>query len=363
MKIGVLTRRAGYNLGSTLQALAMSELMKSLGHEVEIIDYDEASAHLIWKIRPIVEHIEYKIPFFFKKKMAYLQHRITQERLFDAFERDYLPLSDKRISSSRGLQIKAKNYDYIVVGSDQIWSPQLFDSNYFGSFLPHKEIRKLIPYAPSIGVSNSASISAMYRDLVNRLSVLSCREKEGAKILSEISGKDVAVVLDPTLMVDKAYWIEISKNFTQIVPNEKYVLTYFLGNMIPQSTIDDIAAGHGAKIVNVSMFNRPNDVKADSHLRNIGPGQFLALVGNASHIITDSFHATIFSWIFEKDFSVFKRFNDNDKCSQNSRIYTLLEVLGKESHLCGVDYMDSAGCFDEQKRNSLSYLRNALVTV
>ncbi|MDE7155321.1 MAG: hypothetical protein K2N79_03440, partial [Muribaculaceae bacterium] len=148
MKIGILTRRYGYNLGSTLQAFAMAKMIHALGHEVEGLDYDESSAHWRWKIRPAIEHMLYKIPFVLSSaKRSNLDHRHVQEILFQKFEEKYIPLTDFRICSSKGLRKVSKNYDKIILGSDQIWSPFLFDPNFLGSFLNNQDKYKAIPYA------------------------------------------------------------------------------------------------------------------------------------------------------------------------------------------------------------------------
>lgn len=126
MKVGILTRRYGYNMGSTLQAYAMFEMIHGLGHEVEIIDYDESSAHPVWKVRPFTEHLLYRFHIPPKGvKRDYLEHRMAQESKFNEFESKYLPLTPIKYSSKSQLRKLAYNYDKIVVGSDQIWNPFL----------------------------------------------------------------------------------------------------------------------------------------------------------------------------------------------------------------------------------------------
>lgn len=358
MKIGILTRRYGFNMGSTLQAFAMSDLAKRFSDDVEIIDYDESSAHPLWKLRPMVEHIQYR---YFKpilhSKRTYLYHRITQENKFHKFEQLYLPLSEEKVSSSKSLTRLAKKYDKILIGSDQIWSPFLFDRIFFGAFLPTSEKTKAILYAPSIGTSNTNLISHEQKDLIRGLVAISCREEAGAKIINRITGKDIPVVLDPTLMVIPEKW-DIMADASKVsgLPDQ-YVLTYFLGKNAHQRELEIFASEHSAKIVNVAMFNKANDVKPYINIYDAGPSEFLYLIKNASGIATDSYHATIFSWIFRKDFKIFQRFKSGDPRNQNSRIDTLVKTLGCESKLAFSGLMDSSGNFDDAKNTSLDFLR------
>lgn len=358
MKIGILTRRFGYNMGSSLQSFAIAELIRGLGHEVEVINYDESSAHWKWKIRPVVENFEYHLRQLLpKEKFEYLEHRHNQIACFENFEKSFLPLSKECVSSSKQLEYISDRYDKIVVGSDQIWSPFLFDSNYFGGFL-HENCRdKIIPYAPSLGTSNIEYITERQKTLLKSLTHLSCREYEGAEIIKEITDRDVTVVLDPTLMLSSQTWYDLANSCKVEGIPHRYCLTYFLGNSTNNDVIHHKSKEIGLEVVNVSMFNRPNDTIANFDVKNIGPAEFLSLFLNAEHVFTDSFHATVFSWIFNRDFTVFERFKSTDTINQNSRIHTLLKILGKEVNLYGAqDKYPGLPTIEEKKKISKEYL-------
>lgn len=361
MKIGVLTRRYGYNLGSTLQAYAMSEMIKELGHDVEIINYDESSAHPRWRLRPLVDHFLYPFKSCVTRKYKnYLEHRKLQEDRFNIFENRHLPLGLKVIRSTRLLSKVAAKYDKVCIGSDQIWNPFLFDPNYIGAFCNSESKHKIIPYAPSLGVSSSSSLPSEEIKLIRSLHTLSCREHEGAEILEQLTGKKVPVVLDPTLMVRKEIWYNLANAYDRHSSKTPYILTYFLGHNIPLEYITEVASRKKAQILNINMFNKPNFSFADKELNDIGPGDFLNLVMNASFIITDSFHATIFSWIFSKDFTVVERFMNGDTRNENSRIYTLLEILGCKSRVLNSKFEDSESKYELMFEKSLDYLKTHL---
>lgn len=361
MKIGILTRRYGFNMGSTLQAFAIAKLVETLGHDVQIIDYDESSAHIAWKIRPMVEHFQYNVRLpFWEGKRDYLTHRIRQERRFQKFEKDYMPLTEVTCRNGNDLRKKSLEYDWIVVGSDQIWNPYLFDPNYFGAFLAKNERKKIIPYAPSIGTSDISVISDREAELLNCLSVLSCREKEGTDIINKLTGRPVPVVLDPTLMIDFYIWESIANEHHIELPFREYTLTYFLGNSEDYSIMDELKGEKDCPLVNIAMFNKPYKVNSAVDMKDIGPGEFLYLIKNAKSVVTDSFHATIFSWIFEREMTIIERFKNGEKQSQNSRIHTLVSVLGCESKIYGSSEGDSSGNYQDLKKKSLEYLINNL---
>lgn len=360
--IGILTRRFGYNLGSSLQAYAMSRIIQQLGHDVEIMDYDESSAHFTWKLRPLLEHFQMKHNRFLgENKRRYLSVRKQQEEKFADFEEQYLPLSAKRLSSAVALRRQSHKYDRIVVGSDQIWSPFLFDANYFGAFLSNDERGKMIAYAPSLGTSSVAEISNRQVELMGLLNAVSCREDAGADLIFKLTGKTVPVVLDPTLMVEPYEWDRIASNHKVDNLPEKYLLTYFLGKNVCQDAIDALASEHDAKIVCISMFNKPNIISGYyKEITEIGPAEFLYLIKNAAYVATDSYHATIFSWIFNKRFTVFKRFKEEARQNQNSRIHTLLSVLGCECNLYGTGKPKTSGFYDSIRTKSWSFLADNL---
>lgn len=361
MKIGILTRRFGYNVGSSLQALAMAEMCKMFAEDVEIIDYDEVSFHPMWGIRPKVEHLLFYsfIPPFGKKR-KYLSQRMKQEKKFKEFERKYMPLSSQKYNTQLKLQNLSKTYDKIVVGSDQIWSPFLIDLNFLGNFLKDFEKNKFVPYAPSIGTSNINNIKEIQIQLLRSLPDLSCREKKGAEILHQITNKEVPVVIDPTLMVNPKLWEKIANDHKIENLPQNYILTYFLGKTCPNEVISKKAKETSALIINIAMFNRRNDIIPDINLKDIGPGEFLYLIKKSSFVFTDSFHATIFSWIFQKHFFVFERFKKDDLENQNSRIYTLLEILGCQNNLFGSPNLSCISNFEEIKQNSIDFLKSHL---
>ena len=137
-----------------------------------------------------------------------------------------------------------------------------------------------------------------------------------------------------------------------------------------QSYVDRLRKELCCKIVNKQMFNRLNGTNADYQVSDIGPSEFLGLIRKAKWVCTDSFHAIIFSYIFQRRISVFERLKSTDTQSQNSRIYTLLNILDLEKVLvrndsvCNmperVEHLGSCTALEKWKDLSLEFIRKAL---
>ena len=356
MRIGILTRRAGYNMGSSLQAYAMAKFISDAGYSCRIIDYDEYSGHPLWKVRPFVEDIQwgiYKHLPFRKGKYNYLLARAQQYRRFKEFEEEYLPLTEVEYRSQRQLADLSGEFDAFVCGSDQIWSPLLYDPVYYFNFLPKGCSARTIAYAPSIGISNASLMRKEQVALIQNVDFLSCREQQGAEIIEHFTGRKVPVVLDPTLMVKTSDWESLARSVAQFA-GESYILCYFLGSNVHQSYVDRLKKELNCKVINIQMFNRLNHLDADCQMSDIGPCDFLGLIKNAAWVCTDSFHAIIFSYIFQRCVSAFERFKSTDSQNQNSRIYTLLDVLGIKDVLVKDDCMSNHFERMEQKESRAS---------
>ncbi len=379
-RVAILTRRAGYNMGSTLQAYAMYKMFNKLGYDVEILNYDEYARFLSWRIKPFVFNIFNKIPFISHTKIVNkyfpLKHFFAQKQKFEEFESKYFPLSKKKYRNSSDLKKTIGKYDVYVCGSDQIWSPMMYDPVFYLDFVPKKPNILTIAYAPSLGVTDINAISVNAQRLIKNIQFISCREAEGAKILSKIVGYEIPVVLDPTLMINKDDWESIKAE--QNLTHNNYILTYFLHtrfyqNNIPNKFINKLKKQTGLKVINIQMHNMEQIVNADEHIFNAGPADFLTLINNASFIVTNSYHCCIFSHIFSKHFFVFEKFRkDNDKDDQNPRLHTLLKIINKQEALiknenCEIDLSqlfstqnNSIDYYLTLKKQSMAYITQAL---
>ena len=330
-KVWILTRRAGTNYGSTLQAYAMQQVFNKIGHENEIIDYDEYNHNIRWRIRPFIEDTLYSImnisprmsTFIANKKYSYLLSRKAQCDKFHMFEKVNLVLTKKKFRTSKSIEREIESVDICVCGSDQIWNPFLFDPVFYLDFCHNKEI-KTIAYAPSFGVDQITQREEQIKSLIDAIDFISVREDSGSKVIQKLTDRNAPVVLDPTLLLERADWERILSPID--IPQKPYILCYFLGNtFVPDQFIDSLSEITNYKVVNICTFRTLNSIRGET-ITTASPDEFLSYLANAAFVCTDSFHATIFSIIFERQFFTFERFKDGTE-NQNTRIYNLLTKI------------------------------------
>jgi len=244
-KIRIITRRAGYNFGSSLQAYAMQQIVEKLGFPNQIFNYDEYSRKPLWRLRPCLEDLTFQImrlaPWLsqrlFRRKYKELYERSVQIRKFRNFEKVHMKLTPETYRSSKMLAKEAADCDICICGSDQIWSPLLFDPAMFLDFC-QGTTASTIAYAPSFGVSGIYFHHEEIRKLLEEIDSISVRESEGAEIIRELTGREVPVVLDPTLLLDADDWRAIARPPEKTKP---YILCYFLGkSRIPFRFLDEL---------------------------------------------------------------------------------------------------------------------------
>lgn len=332
-KVYLVTRRAGYNFGSSLQAYALQQIFLHKGCNCEILDVKEMRFRgrmriamlnligLIASIVPILKHI------IGSRRYNRIVQSYKQRQKFDEFNNKTLIVS-KRLHDNRALQRYIGAGNLIVCGSDQIWNPLSFNPIMALSFA-NSDKNRLAAYAPSFGVQEILTRRDEIAYYINRIEYLSIREETGALLLKELIGRDVPVLLDPTLVVNRDVWNNIEKPIK--LRDQEYILCYFLQtDIIPHDYILDLANQSHTTIINVQTNYSACIINGADNRSDIGPGEFLYLLRHARYVITNSFHCCIFSHIYNKDFRVFSRFASTDKANQNSRIEMLLGIFGEQ---------------------------------
>lgn len=326
MRIKTITCHDVYNLGASLQAYALATYLKSFNHDVQIIDYkpDYLSRHysLTWIANPKYDRPFIRQAYILAKFPGRLRaRRSLRKRRFDEFRRVYLPLTVLRYSSAEELQRNCPEADIYIAGSDQIWNPVFpngKDPAFFLEFAP--EDKKKISYAASFSV-DSLSQTDKERILpwLRRLDAISVRETSGVSILEDMV-LDGTQVMDPVFLLAKKQWENLA-----IRPDiEGYILVYdFDQSALVRSIAAALARQTGKRIVSVFSMDGADQVWSD-----MGPREFLGAILHADCVISNSFHATAFSLIFEKDFYVVNR---EEKI--NTRMRDLLGTLGLDDKL------------------------------
>ena len=316
-KIGLVTwYDRGPNYGTTLQAFALVEYIKKMGYDCEIINYQSKTPKQKMKRFLLDRYL------FFKKNTTYKKHKCMYKWI-----KNNLTISTKKYNKNN-LAVLNNNYDAFVCGSDQIWSTAENEIDPF-YYLYFTSDNKKISYAPSIGKNIvGEKVRNDFINLVSKFKYLSVREKNGANIIYELTGKNPKIMIDPTLLLLPEEWKQkLGLNETKI--KEKYIFCYFLReNKEYYDSVIEFANNVGYKIINpAEIYKTCEKGKVmDSKL-------FLDYLLNSNFVVTDSFHGMVFSILCHKKFCVFKRYNDNEKMSQNSRIYNLLEQLNLMDNL------------------------------
>ena len=342
MKVALAINYDYHDYGGMLQAFATQRFLEKQGIESDAINFDNVKGDISrrkWKyflsnmmdisiVKEKSRLIEKKIR---QKTNARLKAQMTErDNAFDKFCTSHFKVSRPFASWEDMAESSQKEYDAVIVGSDQLWLPSNVMADYYTlNWVPEKV--KKIAYATSFGIGNiPQKYKEMYRQYLTRIDYLSARETSGQEIISELTDRSVPLVNDPALLLDANGWDEVIKDKPSI--NEKYIFCYFMGDKREQrDIIKRLAKEKGLKIVallHLDQFIETDEHYADYTPWNISPADFVNLVKYAEYVCTDSFHGTVFSIIYSRNFFTFKRFNKKASLSTNTRLTSLLTRIG-----------------------------------
>lgn len=322
MKVAIRTLVGYYNYGNRLQNYALQKVLEDMGHSVITLrDFTDRNQELspAQKVLMGIKKGDL-LPKLFRKIRTQKNQTIDCEReaSFKAFTSQYIHESAFTMNEQTTDYDFDREIDAYVIGSDQVWNYML-NSFATTSFAMYSQKPK-ISYAASFGVAAiPAEMRALYQSGLAQMTQISVREDAGQQLVKRIANRESTVVVDPTLLLDQAEWLNLINNGQ--VYQEKYLLTYFLGNQsrAQKEYIKQYAADNHLVIKALADKN-------DSALWVADPAEFVNLFSQAEAVFTDSFHASVFSIIFEKYFEVFERQSSGP--SMNSRLETLLSDLG-----------------------------------
>ncbi|WP_024860111.1 polysaccharide pyruvyl transferase family protein [Ruminococcus flavefaciens] len=330
-KIGILTWLHNGNYGTVLQAYALQRFLRNMGYNVQNINFNASTKQ---KIKNLI--VRKNSPKLFMEKMEnYLtEKKADKEKLFQKKKRFSNFLNENfnltaQIDSYIKLTEYSETFDIYICGSDQIWSPALLNTPYYFDFVSSK--KRKIAYSCSFGVSRvPVNKKKIIAELLQDFDYISVRENSGKKIVKELIRKEVPVMVDPVFLLNTNEWDEIASE--RLVDGE-YVFAYFLTyNKEYFDFAQQVSKMLGVKLVVVPVTKEEYQIQGDI-IQDVGPAQWISLIKYSKMVLTDSFHGSVFSLLYQKKFLVFKRFNDKDKNSQNSRIYTLIKQYGLQKHL------------------------------
>lgn len=334
MRIGILTLPLHTNYGGILQAYALQTILERMGHEVVILDKGQHCHLSIWKMplsypkRILRKYVlgEKNVRIFYEHWYNRTYPIVSQhtQRFINAF------IHAKLVSNLNDLN--EKDFDAIVVGSDQIWRVHYYPQieNGFLAFTKDWKHMKRIAYAPSFGTDEweySKKQTQICRQLAQNFDAISVREISGVKLCREHLGVEAKHVLDPTMLLDKEdYLYLISK--AKVVRHSNMLLQYVLDENEEKSAIIQCVAQ--AKHLETICINSKVENETASLNKRIQPPveQWLAGFYDADFVATDSFHACVFAIIFNKPFIVI-----GNKKRGYARFQSLLSIFELSNRL------------------------------
>lgn len=364
MTVGIITMPLCANYGGTLQNWALQQVLKQMGHEpitlrFPVMYQGMSSLHYWTKVFPMqalrfVAHKfvggKYDMPLTigsWKKSVSGME-RFVDEHINVT---EYLP----NLSME---DVRRYGVEALVVGSDQIWRPVMYDAvkYYFLGFAGDSDILR-IAYAPSVALDEwpyKEDVTVQLRELIKKFSAVSVREESSVQLVKDNLGVDAQWVLDPTMLLKKEDYIDVCKNEPE--SNEPFVFAYILDMTDEKRQMAENTAktlGCGVRYLSADKVKKEDTIE-----------KWLANFRDAKYVITDSYHGTVFSLIFQKQFYTFyNTYRGNARMDSLKKISGLedrfitvpVESLGRE-----IDYADVEERVEKMRVGSVVYLAGVL---
>lgn len=312
-KVGILSFHKVINYGAVLQSYALNRTFRELGTKCEHIDYTAI------KIKESYDPFVIKTRGDFHTLIDYMAgftaNRLTEKR-FNIFIGKYIPTSrnytQETLNDARG------KYDLLVCGSDQIWNTDLTGNDY-AYFLNFDNSSKKVSYAASFGkTSLSDDIKEQVKECLDDFSIITVREESASELLREIVNNESTVVPDPVFLLHRNEWEKLCRG--KRIVKEKYILLFILhDNASTVEFAEKLSNNSNFKLISIS--NSIKRVGSSKKVKGCGPEEFLKLIRDAEYVITDSFHASAMSIIFNK--KLYIGLKEGNLASLNTRIDTL----------------------------------------
>lgn len=364
-KIGILTFHRSINYGSVLQAWALQKVLLKEGYDVEIIDYKPQEYDSIYEKTFINAHgIKSKI----KSILMLRKYEKLRQNLFKVFREKHLILSQKQYTFVTHEE-EYKCYDIIITGSDQIWNTSIQDCDPI-YFLPFPYVGKKIAYACSInnGTINEKYSERWIRKWISDYDFISIREQSGVDKISTLLKDDTRIykTLDPTLLLQK-------ETFEELIDERNIQENYiFLYNMWTKKD-GIIVARKLSKRINLPVYTITNQIdliriykysirRVHVDLKHTSPEDFINFIRFANYVVTDSFHGTAFSIIFNKPFIAVNSYIANGHLKNDERLINILNEFGVSERYISVDDINSFNFDKDINYQAINVMRSRYAT-
>lgn len=332
MKIGILTLPLYTNYGGILQAYALQTALKRMGHEVVLINKS-----------PIRKLPLKKIPLIYSKRIIKKYILNKKCRIFEEqYQNRIYPIKCKKtqefinkyictISPNKLCSLNPNNFDAIIVGSDQIWRPQYYNKieNAYLAFTENWNIKRL-SYAASFGTDKweyTPKQTQRCKHLIQKFNAISVRELSAISLCQQYFGVKAQHVLDPTMLLKKEDYIKLIET-AQTPKSPGNMLAYILDETPEKNElVNKIAKEKGLKPFGIKPQIENTNTSLEEPLQP-SVEQWLRGFYDAKFVVTDSFHACVFSILFNKPFIVY-----GNESRGLSRFESLLHMFSLEDRL------------------------------
>lgn len=307
MNTAVITYSNAQNYGAQLQAFALTQSITKMGHKCELIDYRPFDDRW-FKPRKTIGDICMSLLLCRQGKV--------RVRRFQKFRKDFLKLT-KNCSTDNELKNLNEQFNVFISGSDQVWNCSgRVNEAFFLRFVESCHVRAA--YAPSFGAESVPKFEEnKVAKFISDFDIVSVRETSGKKLVYNLTGKDVPVVMDPVFLLTKNEWRDLINPIDE--NNTIFIYTTQVNDEI-EKLAQEAHRKFGAQVISTQFISNCGcKVK-----KNIGPLEFLQYIASSRYVISTSFHATAFSIILQKDFCVLPHSHTG------ARVIDLLELVGLE---------------------------------
>ncbi len=381
-KVAIITLYYGNsNYGANLQSYALCKKINDLGYDAEQISYDLTYTRkptLYSRLKHLARYMLVNLnPKCFARTLKNKKIKRSfneRTRKTHDFRNDYIPHTSKIYNKNNVVEC-VDNYGTFIAGSDQVWNFRWYYPAYFLSFVPESKAK--FSYAASLSMTQlSCEQAQILKDHLKDYKAVSVREQDAVDLLNGLSPIQAQWVLDPTMLLNKQEWDAIC---AEEILHEPYVYCHFLGDdEQPRKLACEFAKKNNLKVVTVPhldyKYRKCDENFGDIKLYDIGPREFVSLIKNSAYVFTDSFHAMVFSGIYEKQYFVFRR---EAYPQMSSRIYSLCDLYETTERFCNsdekcslsyieglsdIDYTKTLDKFLKMKEKSIKYLEENLKT-
>lgn len=395
-KAGILTfYYNNYNFGGQLQARALVRAIETT--KIMSCEQLQFDAHMSWSeislARKLVENIRYHGFGFLHKRLEVYKNKRQKDSIvqldpgiqkglvsrMNAFERyQFETPHSAAVYNSTNILDSLNDYDCFICGGDQIWNDwgtwhytKGLDI-YTLDFVPN-EIEKF-SYAPSVPLNcPKRDFSQKLGQGIKKLDSISVRERSSVPLIEKLAGKKAEVVVDPVLLLNREQWDE---EIVRPKIDGKYMVCYLLGEgKLNRQSVQKLAKRLGLSLVtfpHIAEVNEDDIDFGDIQDYTSGPAEFVGLISGAEMVVTDSFHAAVFSMIYHKPFYVLERTTKVGGSSMGSRLTDFLseyklesqsitaEQLSMTEKIPQIDYRESDQIWERRRMESYEYLKKNL---